>query len=690
MDKIRNIGIAAHIDAGKTTLTERILFFSGKVHRIGEVDDGSATMDWMPQERQRGITITSAATTTKWRDYQINVIDTPGHVDFTVEVPRALRALDGMIAVFCAVGGVEPQSETVWRQANLYDIPRIAFINKLDRVGADFQEALDKMREKLNARAWPVMMPVGEGHELEGIIDIIEEHFIQWEEASQGAKFNLMPIPDQYKEEVKQRRWELLEALSENNEELMLMLLEENIPDTDYIKKTIRKAVIKEKFVPVFCGTALHNMGIQPLLDGVIEYLPSPSDFIEIKGRDPKTAEEISVKPDESQPFSGVVFKIAADKYVGRMCYLRIYSGQISIKNSYLNPRIGKRERPNKIFRLHSDQRKEMDTANAGDVVGLSGIRFSKTGDTLTDQKFPIVYGQMHFPEPVIFIAIEPKSQADMQKLTKVLEQLQDEDPTVSVKIDPDTGQMILAGMGELHLEILVDRMKEEFGVIANVGNPQVAYRETITSKTKGEAVFEKTIGDHINYAGVTLELFPLPEDSEKRFVLENKIPENIDLPVAFLKAIEESIESNSQSGPIGGFKLTGIGVRIKNVDFTEETATEMAFRIAAGNAFSKIIREANPVLLEPVMRIEILVPEGNVGDVISDLGMRGATVSKIDQKGDIKEVTAISPLSEMFGYTTSLRSLTQGRGTYSMEFDSFKRLPGSREEKILKRIRGY
>ncbi|MFP4458113.1 MAG: elongation factor G [Candidatus Zixiibacteriota bacterium] len=690
---IRNIGIAAHIDAGKTTLTERILFYSGKTHRIGEVDEGSATMDWMEQERERGITITSAATSTKWRNHTINIIDTPGHVDFTVEVQRSLRALDSMIAVFCAVGGVEPQSETVWRQANQYEIPRIAFVNKLDRTGADFSEAVKMMKENLDARACPIAMPFGEGNDFKGIIDIIDRNMIIYHDETQGREFGILDIPDELKSQVDDLRWELLDSLSEDDEELTEMILEEKEIPTEKIRACIRNSTINHKFVPVLCGSALRNRGVQPVMDGVIDYLPAPEDIGEVTGSDPKTGKPVTFEMNEDEPLSAVVFKIASDKYVGRISYGRIYSGKMDLKHAIFNPRAGKRERANKIFHFHSDQRTEIDIARAGDVVGIAGLRFSKTGDTLCDLKRPVFFGEMHFPEPVIFVAIEPKSQADMPKLTKVLEQLQDEDPTVEVKINEETGQMILSGMGELHLEILVDRMMKEFSLDARVGNPQVAYRETITKTAKETGIFNKKIGDIIQYASVTIEVFPLKKADDthktgKKFI--NDVPKNFQIDDAFVEAIKESVLASAESGPIGGYLLNDVGIRLTDVEYNEDSTTELAFRIAAGNAFSQAIRNAGAVLLEPMMKIEILLPDSYVGDVISDLGMRGAQVQGIEQKGDLKKITAIAPLSEMFGYTTSLRSHTQGRGTYSMEFDSFQRLSGSREENLMKKIRGY
>ena len=684
---LRNIGIAAHIDAGKTTLTEHLLYYSGRLHRIGEVDSGSATMDWMEQEKERGITITSAATTIFWKDHQINIIDTPGHVDFTVEVQRSLRVLDSMVAVFCAVGGVEPQSETVWRQANITNIPRMAFINKIDRSGADFDLAVDMIREKLGARAQPIFIPVGEGADFRGIIDLINMQYITYEDESYGKEFVIADIPEDHLDRARRMRWELLESLSEDDDRIMEALLEERELGIDEIKNAIRISTIHHKLVPVFCGSALHNQGVQPVLDAIIDYLPSPADIDVVKGFEPKSMAEIERRLNPDEPLSALVFKIAVDKYVGRLCYARVYSGRLDLKNGFINPRANKRERANKIYQMHSDQRTELPEAEAGDVVGIAGLRFAKTGDTLCDPNDPIVFEEMHFPEPVIFVAIEPRSQAESAKLVKVLEQLQDEDPTVQVKTDPDTGQMILSGMGELHLEILIDRMHKEFNVDARVGNPQVSYRETVTNVTRSSFLFDKLIGNSQQYAGITLEVFPLEKISDD-FVFENRSKK--EMSQDFINAIRESILSSKESGPISGYPLTGIGVRVLDVDIRDDLTTDISLKIAAGNAFSKALREANPALLEPVMKIEILLPDSYVGDTIADLASKHASVVGIEQKHDLKSITATAPLSEMFGYTTTLRSNTQGRGTYSMEFDSFKRIAPQREEKIMKRIRGY
>jgi len=687
LEKLRNIGIMAHIDAGKTTTTERILFYSNKIHRMGEVDDGSATMDWMEQERERGITITDAATTCFWRDHQINIIDTPGHVDFTMEVERALRVLDGAVAVFCAVGGVEPQSETVWRQAEKYRVPRIAFINKMDRMGADFEGALDMLTDRLKARPVCLTIPVGEAEDFRGIIDILCGKFIEFDQDEYGATFEEIDIPEDMVDEYELRRSELIETVSEYSEPVLEAYIDGTEITPDILKPAIRRGVLEQKILPVLTGSSLHNIGVQPLMDAIVDYLPAPTDLPPMVGSEPESGKELKRELTLEAPTSALVFKIASDKYVDKLIFLRVYSGRIDKKLGLLNPRTGKRERISRIFQMHSDKRDQLEEAIAGDVVAVAGLRDVKTGDTLCDPKHPIVYEQMTFPEPVIFVAIEPKSAADSDKLQDSLTRLEDEDPTFRVREDKETGQTIIAGMGELHLEILVDRLIREFGVTANVGKPQVAYRETIASQATVDYKVDRTLGENTQFAEVKLEC--TTRERGKGFEFRDAFDDS-DFPAEFRRAIEAGIRDTLESGPIAGYPLLDVGARLISARWSEDSSTAMAFRVAAATAFSRALADADPIFLEPVMDVEVVVPESYMGEVLSDLAVRNAHIENVSDRRDYKVIDSSVPLAEMFGYSTALRNLSQGRATYTMQFSRYRRLPKTREREMIERIRGY
>ncbi|RKZ34769.1 elongation factor G [bacterium] len=688
IEKIRNIGLAAHIDAGKTTTTERILYYAGKIHRLGEVDYGTSQMDWMEQEKERGITITAAATTFFWEQHQINLIDTPGHVDFTVEVERSLRALDGAVIIVCAVGGVEPQTETIWRQANKYNIPRIVFVNKMDRMGADFERAVETISEKLGSKAVPINIPMGEEEHFEGVIDLVTMQTMIWKEEKLGAEFETIPIPHDFQGEAQIAREHLIDTLVDYDDDLLETILDDENPTPEQLNRAIRTGTLQQEFVPVLAGSALKNKGIQPLLNAVVNFLPAPSDVPPVKGIHPRTGDEIFRKSEPDAPFSSLAFKIAADPYVDRLSYIRIYSGTIKVGNQYLNPRTDKKERVQKIFRMHANKRIELDETYAGDVVAIAGMKTISTGDTLCDTKKPIAFESMEFPEPVIFIAVEPKSRADAEKIDKTLQILADEDPTFKYHQDTETGQTIISGMGELHLEILVDRMIREFNVGVNVGNPQVAYRETITSSAKSKYTIDKPLGGKHQFAVVEIEVMPGEKGSGIEVI--KKFKSTVEIPENFIKAVENGILSTKDSGTIAGYPLLDLVVKITHLEFDEEHSTELAFEMASSQAFLQAVRKASPVLLEPVMEIEVVVPEQNLGDVMGDLSARSAEIQGIDHRKDGEVVKAIVPLAEMFGYTTSLRSLTQGRGFFTMQFSHYRRLPPAKEEKLLMKIRGY
>jgi len=683
LEKTRNIGIMAHIDAGKTTTTERILFYTGKVHRMGEVHDGAAVMDWMQQEKERGITITSAATTCFWRDYQINIIDTPGHVDFTVEVERSLRVLDGSIAIFCAVGGVEPQSETVWRQAEHYHIPRIAFVNKMDRLGADFRNAVQMMRDRLGARPVPIQIPIGEGDSFSGIIDLIKMKAVVYQEETLGAQFSEEDIPQDMLEKAEKYRHDLVEAVAEFDDAVMEKYVEGGDIAPDEIRKAVRKGTLSVQMVPVLCGAAFKNKGVQHLMDAVVEYLPSPVEVPDIEGFDPKRGKPLTRKTSDSEPFAALAFKITTDSYVGKLTYFRVYSGTLATGTYVLNPREERKERIGRILQMHANKREDRDEVYAGDIVAAVGLRYTKTGDTLCDTKHPIVLESMDFPEPVISVAIEPKTKADEEKLSQSLDSLMDEDPTFHCKIDEDTGQTIISGMGELHLDIIVDRLLRDFKVKANVGKPQVAYKETITEAVGSEGRFVR----QGQFGHVVLHLEPAPRGSG--FQWESRIVDGI-IPREFIPAIESGVRGAMNAGTIAGYPMMDIRATLVDGSYHPEDSTTVAYEIAASIALQDGVRKATPVLLEPHMKVEVVTPEEFLGEVLGDLNGRRAQIEGIHARKDAQVVTASVPLREMFGYATDLRSKTQGRAIHTMQFSSYEEISNSESQKLLEKVRGF
>jgi elongation factor G len=686
LQKTRNIGIAAHIDAGKTTLTERILYYTGRVHRIGEVDDGAATMDWMEVEKERGITVTSAATSCAWRDHRINIIDTPGHVDFTIEVERCMRVLDGVVVVFCAVGGVEPQSETVWRQAERYKVPRIAFVNKLDRIGADFDRAVGMMRDNLASRPVPIEMPMGSGRELEGIIDLVEMKAYLYDDETFGMDFEIVDIPERFADEAEMRREELVEAVSDFDDRLMASYLEGTEVDSRRLVKALRKGALASRLVPVLCGAALKNKGVQKVLDAVVDYLPSPMELPPVTGVHPKTGEDERRAPSDDEPFSGLVFKIMSDPYVGKLTYLRVYSGQLDAGANVLNSGRRLRERIGKILMMHANKREELPRAFAGDIVGLVGLKKAFTGDTLCDGKYPVLFESITFPEPVIRVAIEPRTRADQEKLESALGRLREEDPTFLVAEDEETGQTLISGMGELHLEILVDRMVREFGVQAKVGKPQVAYREAITATGEAEGRFVKqAVGSSKGqYGEVKIRIEPLPRGTG--FEFESALGPEV-IPDEMVGAVKESVHDTLESGVMAGFKVLDVNATLVGGSYREQEATDVAYKIAASMAVRDALLKARPIIMEPVMSVEVVVPEEFVGDVISDLNQRRGKVGGSFRRADGHIVKAQVPLSEMFGYATGLRSATQGRALFTMEFKHYAEVPRRIAEKMSARI---
>ncbi len=679
--KIRNIGIAAHIDAGKTTTTERILFYTGRKHKLGEVHEGAATMDWMEQERERGITITSAATTCHWKGYSVNIIDTPGHVDFTVEVERSMRVLDGAVAVFCAVGGVEPQSETVWRQADRYRVPRVAFVNKMDRVGADFHLVVSQMKERLGANAVPVQIPIGSEDGFSGVVDLVREKAIIYHEEL-GVDPRVVDIPAELAEDAAMGRDALVEAMADLDEDVMTHYLEGKPVPEDILRKAIRKATIELAVFPVLCGSAFKNKGVQALLDSVVDYLPSPVDLPPIKGVHPSTGHTEERHPDPDGPLSALAFKIVVDPFVGRLVYCRIYSGRIRSGSSILNTSTGSRERVGRILRMHANKREDIEEASAGEIIALPGLKTTRTGDTLTDEKKPVVLESVEFPEPVVHLSVEPMSKADQVKLGKGLSGLSEEDPTFRVSTNEETAQTIISGMGELHLEIIVDRLKREYGVDVRVGRPQVAYRETIRNPSSGEGKFIKQTGGRGQYGHVVLEIEPLPE--EKSFVFEDRIVGGA-IPREFIPAVQRGINETISNGVLGGFPVIGVKISLVDGSFHEVDSSEMAFRIAASMAFKEAMRSANPVLMEPIMEVEVVTPDEYVGDVMGDLSARRGHVEGMEMRGNARIVKSFAPLSGMFGYATDLRSKTSGRASYSMQFSHYEEVPREIMEKLLK-----
>lgn len=684
----RNIGIMAHIDAGKTTTSERILYYTGRVHRIGEVDDGNATMDWMVQEQERGITITSAATTTFWkyRDqlYKINLIDTPGHVDFTVEVERALRVLDGAVAVFCAVGGVEPQSETVWRQANKYHVPRIAFVNKMDRAGADFHGVVQQMIDKLGAHPVPVQIPIGYGEGFVGLIDLIEMQAIIYEEGVDPlTNFTVQPIPEEMAEEAEEWRMKLVEACAEMDDSILERYLEDHHSITaDELMTVLRRETVEGVIVPVFCGAAFKNKGVQRLLNGVVAYLPSPMDVGAIKGKDPRDDSEIILEPRADEPFSALAFKIATDPFVGRLVFMRVYSGTINAGDTVLNVRTGKRERINRLFQMHANKQNPVPSVSAGDICAGVGFKDLQTGDTLCAIHKPVLLESMEFPEPVIWIAVEPKTQADMDRLGQALGKLAEEDPTFKVKIDPDSGQTIISGMGELHLEILIDRLRREFKVECNQGRPQVAYKEAITTSYTHRELFRKQTGGRGKFADITVELMPA-EDSVPGLTFVNEIRGG-NVPKEFIPAVEKGFREAMLNGPMAGFPLDSLKVVLKDGSYHPVDSDSLSFEIAARQAFRHAAPKCHPVLLEPVMNAEVVTPEEFVGDVVGDFNKRRSKVEGMESKAGARVIKAKVPLAENFGYVTVLRTLTSGRATSTMEFSHFEEVPAELAKKII------
>ncbi len=690
LERLRNIGIMAHIDAGKTTTTERILYYTGRVHRMGEVHHGDTVMDWMEQEKERGITITSAATTAFWKrngvEYRINIIDTPGHVDFTAEVERSLRVLDGAIALFCAVGGVEPQSETVWRQADRYKVPRIAFVNKMDRVGADFDNVIEMIRDRLGARAFPVQYPLGSGELFTGIIDLIREVALVYDEASMGAQWTEGPVPEGLKERVAELRHELVEAAVEHDEELLDKYLEDegSLTEED-VRRAIRGATIRNEITPVLCGSAFRNKGVQQLLDAVIDYLPSPRDIEAVTGHLPHHDERIVTRePSDDAPFSALAFKIMTDPYVGRLTYLRIYSGSLKAGSYVLNSSTGKKERVGRLLQMHADKREERDEVYAGDICAAIGLKHTKTGETLCGEAHPIILEAMKFQEPVISVAIEPKTKADEEKLGKALQKLAEEDPTFKVHTDPETGQTIISGMGELHLEIIVDRMKREFNVDANVGRPQVAYRETIRkSAHRVEGKYVRQTGGRGQYGHVVINVDPAEPGSG--LIFEDKIVGGV-IPREFIGAVEQGIREAMDAGVLAGYPMVDLRVELVDGSYHEVDSSEIAFKIAGSMALREAVRRADPVLLEPIMHVEVVTPEDYLGNVVSDLNSRRGKIGGMVQRGDAHVIGASVPLAEMFGYSTTLRSISQGRAVFTMQFSHYEDVPKQKAEEILNR----
>lgn len=681
LEKTRNIGIMAHIDAGKTTTTERILFYTGRTHKLGETHEGAATMDWMEQEQERGITITSAATTAQWKDTRINIIDTPGHVDFTVEVERSLRVLDGAVTVLCAKGGVEPQSETVWRQAEKYGVPRMIFVNKMDIMGADFFRVVGMVKDRLKANAVPVQLPIGAEDSFVGIIDLVEMKAEIYKDEL-GKEFDVTDIPDDMKDLADEWREKLVESVAETDEELMMKFLEGEELTVKEIKTAIRKETIAGNMIPMLCGSAYRNKGVQMMLDAVIDYMPSPLDIPPIKGVNPDTGEEDVRKTSDSEPFAALAFKIMADPFVGKLAFFRVYSGTLSSGSYVYNSVKGKKERIGRILQMHANKREELQEVYAGDIAAAVGLKDTTTGDTLCDEKHEIILESMEFPDPVIEIAIEPKTKAGQEKMGIALAKLAEEDPTFKTYTNEETGQTIIAGMGELHLEIIVDRLLREFKVEANVGKPQVSYKETITANADVDHKYAKQSGGRGQYGHVKIRIYP--RDPGEGFEFKNSIVGGA-IPKEYIPKIEEGIREAMQNGPIAGYQVVDVGVELYDGSYHEVDSSEMAFKIAASIAFREAVKKAKPVLLEPIFKVEVTVPEEYMGDVIGDISSRRGRIEGSDMNLGAVAVRGMVPLSEMFGYATDLRSKTQGRGVYVMQMDHFEKLPDSMVEKINK-----
>jgi elongation factor G len=683
---MRNIGIAAHIDAGKTTTTERILYYTGRTHKLGEVHEGTAIMDWMEQEQERGITITSAATTCEWREIQINIIDTPGHVDFTAEVERSLRVLDGAVAVFDAVAGVQPQSETVWRQADKYNVPRLCFINKMDRVGADFYHSVDTIVSRLKCRPVVIQLPIGAEDQFKGVIDLVEMKAVIWNDETLGAEYETGEIPAELVAQAQEYRDQMIEAISEFDEKLMGKFVEGQAVSVDEIRAGIRKATIAMKIFPVICGTAFKNKGVQTMLDAVVDYLPSPLDVPPIEGLDIADPTKTLVRhASDKEPFAALVFKIMTDPYVGQLAFFRVYSGTLKSGDFVFNVAKGRKERVGRLLRMHANKREEIQEILAGDICAAVGLKTVSTGDTICDDEQPIVLESIDFPMPVIQLAVEPKTKADQEKLGIAIQKLAQEDPTFRVATDPDTGQTILSGMGELHLEIIVDRMMREFGVGANVGKPQVAYRETIRKKSEGEGRHIKQSGGHGQYGVVKIRIEPLPGGG---FEFENEITGGR-LPKEYIGPTEVGVKEALEGGILAGFPMSDIKVTLYDGSFHDVDSSEMAFKIAGSLAIKEAVKRAKPVLLEPIMAVEVVVPEEYMGDVIGDLNSRRGRIEGMELRGTTQIIKSSVPLSEMFGYATELRSRTQGRGSFTMHFGKYEEVPSSLAEEIVSKVQG-
>ena len=684
LEKTRNIGIMAHIDAGKTTTTERILFYTHRIHRVGEVHDGNATMDYMVQEQERGITITSAATTCFWRDHRINIIDTPGHVDFTVEVERSLRVLDGAVAVFCSVGGVEPQSETVWRQAERYKVPRIAYINKMDRVGADFQNCLDMMRDRLGSGAVAIQLPIGSEDSFRGMVDLIRMRAYVFDEGD-GQVFQTVDIPDELREQAEEWRAFLLDKVAEYDDEMLeLYLSDEEIP-AEVLIRAIRTGTLSAELNPVLCGSSFKNKGVQQLLDAIVDFLPSPLDVPPVTGVDNK-GNEVERRPSDDEPFSALAFKVVSDSFVGRLTFFRVYSGVLKAGSSVYNSSKKKKERIGKPLLMHANHREEVDEARTGDILAIGGLKFTMTGDTLCDEGRQVILESMTFPEPVIDVAIEPKTTADQDRMSQALAKLSEEDPTFRVRTNPETGQTLIAGMGELHLEVIIDRLLREFRVGANVGKPQVSYKETIKVPCRGEGRYIRQTGGHGMYGHCVVDFEPLSEGGG--FLFENKVKEDV-IPKEFVPSVEAGIREAMETGIIAGYKAVDIKATLVDGSFHDVDSNEIAYKIAGSMAFRDGCDKGQPVILEPIFKLEVITPEEYIGDVIGDLTGRRGYIEGVEVRGNTQVIRGFAPLKEMFGYATDLRSRTQGRGTYTMQFDHYEELPPNVKEALM-RGRGY
>lgn len=686
LERIRNIGIAAHIDAGKTTTSERILFYTGVSHKIGEVHDGAATMDWMEQERERGITITSAATTCFWNNHQINLIDTPGHVDFTIEVERSMRVLDGAVAVFCSVGGVQPQSETVWRQANKYGVPRMVFVNKMDRIGADFYRVEEQIKSRLKANPVPINIPIGAEDNFVGVVDLIRLKALVWNNESMGAKYDVLDIPDELEDKVKVYRERLVEAAAEQDEALMEKYLGGEELTEDEVKRGIKLGCHNMSLIPMLCGSSFKNKGVQTLLDAVVDFLPSPLEVANIKGIDPKDNSDINVESTDDGAFAGLAFKIMTDPFVGQLTFVRAYRGSLESGSHIYNSTKGKKERVGRLLKMHSNKREDIKAIYAGEICAFVGLKETLTGDTLCEEKDPVILERMEFPEPVIHIAVEPKTKADQEKMGIALNKLAEEDPSFRVSTHEETGQTLIGGMGELHLEIIVDRLKREFKVDAEVGAPQVAFRETVRRAVNKECKYAKQSGGRGQYGHVHIKLEPREPGEGYEFV--NQISGGV-IPKEYIPAVDKGIQEAMQSGVLAGYPVVDFKVTLYDGSYHDVDSSEMAFKIAGSMAFKDACRDAGAVLLEPMMKVEVEVPEDYMGDVIGDLNRRRGQINSMDDRMGLKIVNAFVPLAEMFGYSTDLRSATQGRGTYSMEFDHYGEVPGNISKEIIEKRRG-